>query len=132
MPTHGVRILIGEDEEIVALDIAEQLLALGYEVERRTGTPTEVIALARELTPDVIVLDLNITGDLHGLEVARQLHSVAHIPIVFMSAFDKDIRDNDPSIPRSYRYVTKPFSVARLQAAIQDLVDKRASSRVSL
>jgi CheY-like chemotaxis protein len=102
----------------VALDRQTQLRRLGYEATIRAGTPREVVTFAQESQPDLIVLDLNIEGDMHGLEVAREIHATATIPIVFVSAFSQDVWENDPVIPKPYRYVTKPFTLPALQVAI--------------
>ncbi len=125
MPESGASILIGEDDGIIALDIQEQLRGLGYCVNIRAGTPREVVYLARETKPDLLVLDMNIKGDMRGLEVAREIHEIANIPIVFVSAYGADVVENDEVIPRPYRYVTKPFVFSELHAAIEDLLAGR-------
>jgi CheY-like chemotaxis protein len=122
MPPQGVTILIGEDDELIAADMQHQLRGLGYQVVIRAGTPKEVVFWAHEQKPSLIVLDMNITGDMHGLEVAREIHSIANIPIVFVSAYAADVSENDSVIPRPYRYVTKPFILSQLHAAIEELL----------
>lgn len=118
-----VRILIGEDDAGVALDMRDQLTRLGYRVEVQAGTPHDVVVLAIDLKPHVVVLDLNIQGDTHGIRVARDIHEIARIPIVFLTAFAKDVLENDHAIPRPYRYVTKPYILHELDEAIEDLWD---------
>jgi CheY-like chemotaxis protein len=122
MPPRGVTILIGEDDGLIAADMQHQLRGLGYQVVIRAGTPKEVVFWAHEQKPSLIVLDMNITGDMHGLEVAREIHSIANIPIVFVSAYAADVSENDSVIPRPYRYVTKPFILSQLHAAIEELL----------
>jgi two-component system, response regulator PdtaR len=122
MAPQEAEILIGEDDTLVALDMERQLCSMGYQVEIRAGTPKEVVFWARERKPSLIFLDFNITGDLRGLEVAREIHGIANIPVVFVSAYAKDVLENDPAIPRPYRYVTKPFVLSELHAAIQRLL----------
>lgn len=122
MDPRKISILIGEDDEVVALDMQQQRCRIGYKVEIRAGTPNQVVFWATERKPSLIVLDLNIKGDLNGIALARQLHSIVKIPIVFVSAYAKDVVENDPAIPRPYRYITKPFVLSELHAAIQDLL----------
>jgi CheY-like chemotaxis protein len=117
-----VRILIGENDAIVALDIQTQLRRLGYEATIRAGTLREVVTFAKESQPDLIVLNFNICGDTHGFDRARELQQVADIPIVFLSASAQDVRENDPAIPQPYRCVGKPFRLTALHAAIRELL----------
>ena len=115
--TSSIRIMIGEDDGVVALDLQNQLCRMGYVVEARADSLREVVHLALELKPDVLLVDVNIEGNTNGFQVAREIRSMADIPIVFLSAFAKDIVENASF--RHYRYVTKPFNVAELHAAIQ-------------
>jgi CheY-like chemotaxis protein len=118
-----IRILIGEDDQIVALDMQRQLRAVGLQVDILAGTPREVISLARDLMPDVIVLDFNIEGDANGIKVAQQIYNVANIPIVFLSAYASDVEEHDRAIPPlPFRYITKPFNFGQLHQAIKELV----------
>ncbi len=94
MDPANIRILIGEDDGIVALDLQNQLGQLGYQVEGRTGTPHDMVLLATDLKPDVIVLDFNIDGDTHGLETAKRIHQIAEIPIVFVTTYATDVRES--------------------------------------
>ena len=106
---------MGEDDGVVALDRQAQLCRLGYEATIRAGTPDEVVTFAKESQPDLIILDLNINGDMHGLGVAKRVHEIARIPIIFVSAFAQDVWENEPDMPKPYRYVTKPFSLPCMQ-----------------
>jgi CheY-like chemotaxis protein len=81
-----------------------------------------VVTFAKESQPDLIILDLNINGDTHGLGVAKRVHEIARIPIIFVSAFAQDVWENKPDIPKPYHYVTKPFSLPALHAAIRELL----------
>jgi two-component system, response regulator PdtaR len=122
MATKELTVLIGEDEGIIALDVQRQLQTLGYEVVIRSGTPVEIVMMAKEVRPDVIVLDLNITGDMHGVQVARDIHAIANIPIVFVTALTADIVEKQSGLPAPYRYLIKPFRIEDLHAAIHELL----------
>ena len=93
-------VLIGESESIIAVDLQQQLEALGYSVVVRSGTPTEVVTVARSLKPDVIVLDLHIGGDDNGTKVANDIHAIAKIPIVFLTTYEVYIREVEDVLPR--------------------------------
>src|SRR4051812_10595559 len=113
---------MGEDDGVVALDRQAQLRRLGYKAPIRAGTPEEVLTFVKESQPDVIILDLNMNGATHGLDVAKEVQEIANIPIVFLSAFAQDVWENEPDMPKPYRYVTKPFSLPALHAVIRELL----------
>lgn len=119
----GIRLLIGEDDRIISADMSNQLSKLGYQVKVQAGTADDVVRLARELLPDLIILDLNIHGDTYGIEVAQQVRSIAMIPIVFVSAFASDMQERASVIPKPYRFVTKPFILQELELAIKELLE---------
>jgi DNA-binding response OmpR family regulator len=101
----------------------QQLRAVGFQVDILAGSPREVVVLARDLMPDVIVLDFNIKGDANGVKVAQQIYNVARIPIVFLSAYARDVEEHDSAIPPlPFRYITKPFNFGELHQAIYELV----------
>ncbi len=102
---------------------------MGYQIDIRAGTPGQVVYLALELQPDVIVLDVNIKGDMHGLTAAQEIHKIAHIPIVFVSAYAEDMVENDSPLLKPYRYITKPFSLPELHNAIQALLSDTGEER---
>jgi DNA-binding response OmpR family regulator len=123
MNQEPVKLLIGEDDTTVALQMQNELTKLGYWVAMKAAKPQVIVDLARDLRPDVIVLDLNLQGDSHGIEVSRTIHEVARIPIVFLTEFARDVVENEHALPRPYRYVIKPYSLHLLDRAIQELLE---------
>jgi CheY-like chemotaxis protein len=80
------KILIVEDEGIVALDIQARLEGLGYEVPAILATGEEAIRTAVELQPDLVLMDIRLRGELDGLQAAEQIRVRCGIPIVFLTA----------------------------------------------
>jgi len=72
----GLRVLIAEDEAIIRLDLRETLEEEGYEVAGETGRGDEAVAMARELAPDLAVLDIGMPG-MDGLEACRAIRAQA-------------------------------------------------------
>ena len=68
------KILIVEDEEIVALDLEQRLARIGYTVMGTTASGNEAIRLASELNPHVILMDIKLSGDMDGIETAGRQH----------------------------------------------------------
>jgi response regulator NasT len=113
-----LRILLVEDDSLVVLDLLEELRGLGYEIVGSAATGTEAIRLARELSPDLIILDIKMP-ELDGLEAAAQITALRPIPMIILSAYS-DI----PLIERAAHlgvlaYLVKPVDVRELEATIR-------------
>jgi DNA-binding NarL/FixJ family response regulator len=80
------RILIVEDESLVAHDLARRLARLGYTVVGRAATGVQAIHHAETLRPDLILMDVHLRGGMDGVEAARAIQTLAPIPIVYLSA----------------------------------------------
>ena len=85
-------------------------------------TPREVVSLARDLMPDVVVLDFNIRGDDNGVKVAADLQRRKHSNCVPLRVHASDVTKHDMDIPLPFRYVARPFELHLLQQAIKELV----------
>jgi CheY-like chemotaxis protein len=121
----GQTILIVDDETIILLELEMRLQQLGYLVAGKTMTGEEAIRLAETLRPDLILMDLNLGGDLGGIEAARTIVEKWAIPIVYITgASEKHLQQQLRQMQFSHQYahIIKPFSEAQLQAAIQSLL----------
>ena len=81
------KILIVDDEWLTRLEIEELLNELGYEVAGQAETGEEAIAMARELNPDLILMDVVMPGGMNGIDAARVIKAELGIPIVFISGY---------------------------------------------
>lgn len=113
-----LRILLAEDDSLVALDLLEELRSLGYEVVGSAATGTEAVSLARELLPDLILLDIKMP-ELDGLEAAAQITAARPVPIIILSA-----HSDAPLIERATHlgvlaYLIKPVDVRELETTIR-------------
>lgn len=77
------KVLIAEDDPIVALDLQGMVTRLGYDVVATVDNGTAAVAAARRFIPDIILLDIALSGSLDGIDVARKIHDISPIPIVF-------------------------------------------------
>lgn len=77
------KVLIAEDEPIVALDLQGMVTRLGYDVVATVDNGTAAVAAARRFIPDIILLDIALSGSLDGIDVARKIHDFSPVPIVF-------------------------------------------------
>ena len=102
------RIMIVEDERIVALDLRQTLESFGHEVITVVSSGEQAIAQAQALHPDLILMDINLDGTMDGTAAAQAIHDSERIPVVFLTAYaEQEILDRaEASCP--YGYLVKP------------------------
>jgi len=125
-----LRVLIADDEAAVAVALAKQLTALGHTVVGEAGTGQEVVRLAAEMHPDVVVMDIRMP-DGDGIEAAKRMAEAAPVPVLFLSGhFDQDLLEGVVE-SGGLAYLMKPATSEQLQAALA-LVRKRFSEMSDL
>ncbi len=117
--SEALKILIVEDESIVALDLSMRLQQEGYEVAGIADNSDAAEMLFRSENPDLVLMDINIKGSQDGIETARRLKQVQEVPIVFLTAFSQsEYVDRAKSINPA-AYLVKPFNADSLYTTIQ-------------
>jgi adenylate cyclase len=119
-----LKILIAEDENIIALDIAENLKRLGYKVCGIARTSREVIEKARKLIPDLILMDVMLDDDTSGIEAAEQIKLQFNIPVVYLTALADSETLKRAKITEPLGYLLKPFEPRSLHTAIEMAIYK--------
>lgn len=113
------RILVVEDESIVAFNLQQRLAMLGYDVPAIAVSGQESIELVNATQPDLVLMDIHIQGDMDGIEVAAQLQETHAIPVIYLTAYSEDSTLERARKTRPYGYLLKPFSERELHATIQ-------------
>jgi len=113
------RILVVEDESIVALDIRSRLDSLGYELVGLATTGEQAVAAAEKTHPDLILMDIKLKGEMDGIEAADQILSCLDIPIIFLTAFADELTLERAKITEPFGYILKPFDERELSTNIQ-------------
>ena len=103
-----MRILVAEDETIIRLDLCDLLERAGYEVVAQAKDGEEAVSLARELEPDLAVLDVKMPR-LDGIDAARKMLEERPIPIVMLTAFGQRELVDRAAEAGVYGYLVKPF-----------------------
>ena len=103
------RILIVEDEEIVAADISEYLQQMGYLAVGQAASGEQAIALAGELRPDLVLMDIRLEGKMDGVVAAKEIRQRFHIPSVFLSAYSEEATIQRAKLAEPFGYILKPF-----------------------
>lgn len=125
-----VRILIVEDENLVALDISESLKKRGYQVIATLADGEDVYSTTAQLSPDIILMDIVLRGEIDGISAAAEVRGKFPIPIIFITAHadEKTLREARVCDPESY--LVKPFDERQLYAAIELALYRQRSSQV--
>jgi PAS domain S-box-containing protein len=111
-------ILIVEDESVVAMDLAQDLERLGYQIVGITDTGPEAIRLAGEAMPELVLMDIHLHGGMDGIAAARTIRDRWGIPVVFITAHSNDETFAQAEEVKPSGYLTKPFPAHNLGAAV--------------
>lgn len=114
-----LRILIVEDEAILALNVQKLLSRLGYEVCGIASTGEEAVAMAGQFKPELIVMDIHLRGKTDGIQAAERIRSFLDVPIVYTTAFADDETLQRAKISEPSAYLLKPYEIRDLQVAIE-------------
>lgn len=112
------RILVVEDEAIVAEDIGRSLLNLGYAVASKVSSGKEAIKKAEETNPDLVLMDIVLKGNMDGIETAKQIKTL-DIPVVYLTAFSDEKTLERAKITEPFGYIVKPFRERELHIIIE-------------
>lgn len=119
-----LHIYIVEDEKIVALDIKTHLISIGYNVIGISSSGEDCLEKLKSIKPDLILMDINLSGQLTGIETAEKINSSMNIPIVFLTAYTDDKTLKEVKKTGYYGYVTKPFKEIDLKTEIEFTIDR--------
>ena len=127
-----MKILIIEDEFILASELAETLESEGYEVVLMADNGQEALDFYQENDVDLVLCDININGDWDGIETVKRLISVKQVPIIYLTAFtDKDTLERaKQTFPAAY--IPKPYHITNLRMAIELAINNFAVKIQSL
>ena len=115
----NAQILIVEDEGIIAADTKDTLEKLGYTVSAVVSSGKEAVQKASETTPDLVLMDIVLKGDMDGIEAAKQIRNCFSIPVVYLTACADDNTLQRAKISEPYGYVLKPLDARELHISIE-------------
>ncbi|MCC5848134.1 MAG: response regulator [Verrucomicrobia bacterium] len=111
-------VLIVEDEPIVARDICQELEILGYNIAGEARTGESALELAAELKPDLILMDIQLAGEMDGVTAAGIIRDEMDIPVVFLTAFAGGEIFERAKKMEPFGYILKPFEERELQIVV--------------
>ncbi len=119
------KILITEDERIIAEDLKLTLMNYGHNVQAIVTSGEDAIKKAGELKPDIILMDIDLNGFLSGIEAADHIRKKYNIPVVFCTAYsDEDTMSRAFAVCPS-GFITKPFEDNELKSIIDDIMGEK-------
>jgi CheY-like chemotaxis protein len=123
-PAQSPKILIVENEQIVALDIARNLKSFGYEIAGMATTGESALKLTSEENPDLILMDIKIDGGMDGIQTVKKIQSEHNIPIIYLSAFSDEKTLERAKLTEPHGFLLKPFERKELRATIETALYK--------
>jgi DNA-binding LytR/AlgR family response regulator len=126
------RILIVEDDMIIAANISLQLSKLGYEVTGIESRGEDAINHARENYPDIILMDINLKGKIDGIETAKSIQKTMDTPLIYLTANTDENSFQRAKETHPYAFVSKPFNRLNLERTIALVVEKIAERKNSI
>ena len=118
------RVFIVEDEVLVARDIKSRLEKLGYQVIGTAARGDDAVSRVLSERPDLILMDINLKGDMDGIEAADRIRAEADLPIIFCTAYSNDETLARAKVTVPYGYVLKPFDNRELEITIEIALHK--------
>lgn len=113
-----IRVIIADDEPIIRMDLKEMLTNLGYLVVGEAGDGRSVVNMARELRPDLVIMDIKMP-DMDGIEAARILTQEEIAPVIFLTAYSQKELVDQAKEAGVVAYLVKPFRESDLAPAIE-------------
>lgn len=115
----AAKILIVEDEGIEALDTQQRLTRLGYSVPDIAFTGEEAVRLAESISPDLVLMDIMLRGQMGGIEAAQEIRTRFGIPVVYVTAYSDEDTLARAKIAEPHGYIVKPYDERELRVAIE-------------
>ena len=119
------KIMVVEDEWIIANDIKNCLVDLGYMVSSIAATGAEAIEQAGQDAPDLILMDIMLKGEMNGIEAAKVIRERYDIPVIYLTAYDNQYLVEQAKQTENYGYLLKPFKDRELHIAIDLALHKK-------
>ncbi|MGB5437540.1 MAG: response regulator [Maribacter sp.] len=119
-----IKVLVVEDDMIIAANISLQLTNLGYEVTGIETRGEEALVHARENCPDIILMDVNLKGKLDGIETTQRIHEAFNIPVIYLTANTDEASFNRAKETHPFAFIPKPLNTLQLQRTFELVVQQ--------
>jgi diguanylate cyclase (GGDEF)-like protein/PAS domain S-box-containing protein len=127
----NTRILIVEDEGVIALELQDRLTGMGYEIVGQVPSGQEAIDRTRELQPDVVLMDIILAGQMDGIEASEIIKNSLDIPVIFLTAHADERTLQRAKATQPFGYILKPFNERELQVSIEMALYKHQKEKTA-
>jgi DNA-binding LytR/AlgR family response regulator len=132
MSDQAIKILLVEDEMLIGAKVSMFLTELGYEVTGLLPRAEEVLSHIQENTPDIVLLDVQLKGDMDGITLAQNLMQTHQIPVIYLTANSDDATFQRAKSTQPYAFLVKPFKKTDLQRALELTIARMAQREMPL
>src|SRR6056297_3741618 len=115
----SVRILLVEDESIVAMDMERRLSGLGYTVIEHVLSGEAAVRKAKNENPDLILMDIHLKGEMDGIEAAEHIKNELGTPVIYITAYSDETTLARAKVTEPYGYILKPFQEREIYSTIE-------------
>jgi two-component system, response regulator PdtaR len=122
----NIRILVAEDERIVAMDLKQTLQKLGYQVTSIVNTAVDAIQKVEVEKPDVVLMDIMLDSLLDGIEAAHIISYKYNVPIIYVTAYTDEHTLNRARATHPFDYIIKPYDENKLREKIESALNSRS------
>lgn len=123
------KILIVEDDAVLVMNLQDKLSQMGYQIAGIAATGEAAVQLALSEQPEAILMDINLLGDMSGIQAAEQIHALQNIPIIYLSAYTDETYLQQAKITEAYAYLTKPVRERELRACLEMALYKHSAEQ---
>ena len=123
------KIMIVEDEIIIAKALSKELQDLGYEVCQLSSSGEKAIEIAENESPDLVIMDVRLHGEMDGIKAARDIKDRLGIPVIFITGFSDDKVKEKAGVTESYKYLVKPLRKNEIKSSVEMALQKHNPKR---
>jgi PAS domain S-box-containing protein len=124
------RVLVVEDQPLIATDLCQTLRTMGYDVLPSLASGEDAVIAAVELRPELILMDIRLSGPMDGIQAAMAIRDRLDVPIVYLTAYADDETIKRAKVTGPFGYLLKPFNERELRAAIEIALYKHTTDRL--
>ncbi|UJR83658.1 PAS domain S-box protein [Sandaracinus amylolyticus] len=125
----SVRILIVEDDRVVARDLRQQLTRMGHTVVGAAVAGDQAVALAESAKPELVLMDIRLEGECDGIAAAQEIRERFQVPVIYLTAYADDHTLRRARVTEPFGYLLKPFEDSQLRTVVEMALHKHAAER---